>query len=130
NTEIGQALMTDAVRRVERIDVREQFRVSPTWRLLLPLAPAIAVVALVLIPSAVTKQAEAKNAATAEVKQQIKTATVKLQEKILASQKKAEELGLKDADARKEINRELDKLANRDTTDRKDALLKINDLAK
>ena len=59
-----------------------------------------------------------------------KTATVKLQEKILASQKKAEELGLKDADALKEINKELDKLVGKDMADRKDALIKINDLAK
>src|SRR5438105_403336 len=31
SSDIGKALMTDAIRRVERIDVREQFRVSPTW---------------------------------------------------------------------------------------------------
>src|SRR5262245_22733284 len=42
-TEIGQALMTDAVRRVERIEIRDEFKVAPTWRFLLPLAPAIAI---------------------------------------------------------------------------------------
>src|SRR6478609_11617343 len=50
-SDVGQALMSDAIRRVERIDVREQFRVSPTWRLLLPLAPAIAIAVLVLMPT-------------------------------------------------------------------------------
>src|SRR5881394_594448 len=45
-SDIGKALVTDAIRRVERLDVREQFAVSPTWRLVLPLAPAIAVIVL------------------------------------------------------------------------------------
>lgn len=129
DSEIGKALMTDAVRRVERIDVREQFGVSPTWRILLPLAPAIAIAALCFLPSAAMKQASATPEQSAEIKKQIKTATQKLQAKIRESQKKSEELGLKDADVLKEINKELDKLANKDTADRKDAMLKLNDLA-
>jgi hypothetical protein len=130
DSDVGQALMTDAVRRVERIDVREQFRVAPTWRLLLPLAPAIAIAVLVLIPTAATKEAQAKSETEPELKKQIKTATMKLQERIKDSQKKAEELGLQETDVLKEVNKELDKLAGKDTVDRKDTLIKINDLAK
>jgi uncharacterized protein YunC (DUF1805 family) len=130
DSDIGQALVTDAIRRVERIDVREQFRVSPTWRIVLPLAPAIAVIVLAMLPAAAMKKAEATNQPTAEAAKQIKTATKMLQEKIRESQKKAEELGLKDNDVLKEVNKELDKLVSKDTADRKDALLKINDLAK
>lgn len=37
------------------------------------------------------------------------------------SQKKAEELGLQDSDVLKEVNKELDKLAGKERTDRKDA---------
>ena len=120
----------DAIRRVERIDVREQFRVSPTWRLLLPLAPAIAIGILMMLPNAAMKQAEASAESTPEIKKQIKTATQKLQERLRETQKKAEEQGLQDSDVLKEINKELDKLVNKDTADRKDALIKINDLAK
>lgn len=40
-TEIGRALVSDASRRVERIDVRDQFKVEPTWRLALPIVGAI-----------------------------------------------------------------------------------------
>jgi hypothetical protein len=130
DSDIGKALVSDAIRRVERIDVREQFRVSPTWRLVLPLAPAIAVAILVLLPNAAMKKAEATSDLTPEIKKQIKTATQKLQEKVRESQKKAEELGLKDSDVLKEVNKELDKLVSKENTDRKDALLKINDLAK
>jgi hypothetical protein len=130
DTEIGQALMSDAVRRVERIDVREEFAVSPTWRLILPLAPAIAVVVLAMLPAAVMPKAEATPQPSEEVKKQIRVATQKLQEKLRESQKKNEELGLKDGDMLKEVNRELDKLVSKDNTDRKEALIKINDLAK
>jgi hypothetical protein len=130
DSDIGQALVTDAIRRVERIDVRDQFRVSPTWRLALPLLPAIAILLLALLPSAAMKQAEASAEATPEIKKQIKTATQKLQEKLRESQKRAEEQGLQDSDLLKEVNKELDKLVKHESTGRKDALIKINDLAK
>lgn len=129
-SEIGTALVSDAIRRVERIDVREQFRVSPTWRALLPLAPALALIGLALLPNATMKQAGASPEAPAEIKKQIKVATQKLQERIRDSQKKSAELGLKDADLLQEVNKGLDKLVNQETGDRKNALIKINDLAK
>jgi hypothetical protein len=129
-TEIGQALVTDAIRRVERIDVREQFSVAPTWRTLLPLAPAIGVLVLAFLPIAVERHAGAMPEPPEAIKKQIKTATQKLQERIRDQQKKAEELGLQDADMLKEINSKLDKLARHETADRKEALLKLNDLAK
>ncbi len=130
SSDVGQALVTDAIRRVERIDVREQFRVSPTWRVVLPLAPAIALAVLMMLPNAAMKQAQAGAESTPEIKKQIKTATQKLQERLRETQKKAEEQGLQDSDVLKEINKEVDKLVNKDATDRKDALIKINDLAK
>ncbi|MCI0357585.1 MAG: hypothetical protein L0211_03755 [Planctomycetaceae bacterium] len=130
DTDIGQALVTDAVRRVERIDVREQFQVKPTWRALLPLASAGAMAGVLFFGYATQRAAQADSEQTAAVKVQIKTATKKLQEKIRETEKKAAELGLQDAEALKEINKELDKLANKNTADRKDAMLKINDLAK
>src|SRR5688500_10435834 len=100
-TEIGQALMTDAVRRVERIDVREQFRVSPTWRALLPLAPALAIAALCLLQYATERKAGATTEQVAAQKVQIKKATQKLQEKIRESEKRAAEEGLQDLDVLK-----------------------------
>src|SRR5215208_3695743 len=94
-TEIGQALMTDAVRRVERIDVREQFKVAPTWRFLLPLAPVIAIAVLMLLPNAAMKQADASSDQPVQERKQVKVATQKLVEKLRETQKKSEELGLK-----------------------------------
>src|SRR5688500_5123025 len=130
DTEIGQALMTDAVRRVERIDVREQFQVSPSWRILLPLAPAIALaVMFVALDFATQRKAGATTEQAVATKRQIKVATAKLQEKLREQEKRAAELGLKDAEHLKEINKELDKLANKSDVDRKEAMLRINNLA-
>jgi hypothetical protein len=130
-TEIGYALVNDAVRRVERIDVREQFQVAPTWRILLPLMPALVLaVMFVALDYATQRKADATSEAPTEIKKQIKTATQKLQEKLRESEKRAAEEGLKDLDVLKEMNKELDKLANKSQVDRKEAMLKINDLAK
>jgi hypothetical protein len=130
-TEIGHALMSDAARRVERIDVREQFQVSPSWRFLLPLVPAGAIALMLgLLQYATQRTAEATSEQTVAVRKQIKTATQKLLEKTRKAEEKAAELGLEDAQALKEINKELDKLANKNNVDRKEAMLKINDLSK
>jgi hypothetical protein len=129
-SEVGQALVGDAIRRVERIDVREHFKVAPNWRLLLPLLPAVAVVGLAFLPNAALKQATATTEVPVEIQKQVKAAAEKLQEKLREAEKRSEELGLKDAELLKEINKEVDKLAKRDSLDRKDALIKLNDLAK
>jgi hypothetical protein len=129
-TEAGRALMSDAVRRVERIDVREQFGIAPNWRLALPLIPALAIVGLLFIPDAAFKQAEAAATQQAEQKKVVKKAAEKLQQKLAEKAKQAEEEGLKDADLLKEMNKELNKLASKEGADRKNALIKINDLQK
>jgi hypothetical protein len=127
-SDIGRALVTDAVRRVERIDVREQFAVAPTWRLALPLLPAIALAGLAMLPTAAMKQAGATTTPTEE-KKQIKTATQKLQQQLLQTQKRADEKALPDADLLKQVNGELNKTLN-EALDRKDVLIKLNDIAK
>ena len=129
-SEAGRALMSDAVRRVERIDVREQFAVTPNWRLALPLVPALAIAGLLLVPDAAAKKAEAAATQQAEQKKVVKKAAEKLQQKLAEKAKQAEEENLKDADLLKEMNKELNKLASKEGADRKNALIKINDLQK
>lgn len=129
-SEAGRALMSDAVRRVERIDVREQFSVTPNWRLALPLLPALAIVGLLFIPDAAAKKAEAAATQQAAQKKVVKKAAEKLKQRLSEKAKQAEEEGLKDADLLKEMNKELNKLASKEGADRKNALIKINDLQK
>ena len=70
DTDIGRALITDAVRRVERLDVADKFRVRAGWKLMLPLAPAAVVFLLTLMADAThEKSSSAANAAS--IKEQI-----------------------------------------------------------
>ena len=133
DSEIGRALMDDAVRRVARIDVREQFRVAPGWPLALPLFPAAVVILLTLfVANAVPpKKTDASDNAAAEARKQVKKSTEELKKKIEAQRKKAEEKGLHDADAIfKQLQDGLEKLSSKDDVDRKKALVELNDLAK
>ena len=52
DSEVGQALVADAAKRVERIDVREQFGVQGNRWAFLPLVTGALAVALVFLPSA------------------------------------------------------------------------------
>ncbi len=131
-SEIGQALIGDAIRRVERIDVRENFPVKTTWRALLPLAPAAAIFVLVLlVPDATpNKPAQAATELTAEA-QRVSRSTKELKKRLARAEKKAQEKGLEDTDLIfKQLQQGLEELADKSDVDRKDAMVKMNDLAK
>ena len=132
-TEIGQALVQDAVRRVERIDVREHFPISVNWRALMPLVPAAAIFLLCtgLIPDATQeKESQAANT-TALEKKRVETSAKKLKDGLARAKKKAEDKGLENTDALlKELQKGIDELANKEDIDRKKAMVKINNMAK
>ncbi len=131
-TDIGRALVQDAIYRMERVDVRDSFVVRPQRRILLPLLPAAAIGALLLlVPNAVPdQQAAAANSQTQQA-QQVKRSAKKLQEQVERVKKKAEEKGLEDADVLlKELQKGVDELVNKTDVDHKKALVKMNDLAK
>jgi len=129
-TDVGQALVTDAVRRVEGLDVTEKFGLSLHWRALLPLAPALAALGLVLVPDAQDK-AKAASSVNAEIREQIKRASQELKARLAKKQEKVEQTGLKDAEQIfKKLQEGLDDLANKSDIDRQKALIKINELTK
>jgi len=133
SSEVGRALVADAIRKVERIDVREQFRLQPTWRVALPLVPALAIAGLFLLPNAgLENKATAAGTQTAEMKQQIKKAAEILKKKLENNQKKKDEtdVNLKDAELLKEISKKVENIATKEGIDKKEATIKINDLAK
>ncbi len=132
DSEIGQALVEDAIHKVSRIDVGEHFRVAPNRQLLMPLVPAIAVlvVAMVVNPAAVQNPAKA-NTTTEAAKKQVKTSSENLRKKLAKQQKQAEKEGLKDAkDLLTALQRGADELATKAPADRKDALAKLNNLSR
>lgn len=132
-SKVGQALVQDAVRRVERIDVRENFPIPMSLRSLLPLIPAAAIFLLCsgLIPDATPKQdAQAATSAALE-KKRVEKSTKKLNNNLADVEKKAEEKGLEETAALlKDVRSGIDELANKADADRKKAMVKINNLAK
>lgn len=131
-TEAGQALMDDAVRRVSRIDVREQFRFAMNWKALLPLLPAAGVFAIaLLVPNAVQPKKVDANENVVASAERIKKANEELKKKIAQQKKEAAEKGLETAEGIfKKLEEGLDKLQSKDNVDKKNALIKINELTK
>lgn len=128
-SESGQALVNDASRRVEVITVKEQFHVNGGWRTLLPLAPALAVVLVMLLGDA--PPTNKANAAIAESRKKIQTAAKELERRISKRRESAQQKGLKDAEELfRKIEQGANDLANKDEVDRKKAMIEINDLAK
>ena len=128
-TAIGQALVRDAQQRVERIDVAEKFRVRPGRRALLPLLPAAVACALAL---GVDVRAPEKSAAAATADNaQIKQSTRALVKKLDETRKEAAEKGLKEVDGLlKQLEDGMKNLAEKSQTDRKQALVALNELGK
>ena len=127
-TEAGQALVKDAVRRVGRIHVASRFAVRPDRRILLPLLPAVLALLVAVYPAGVEK-AQAKSD-TEAVKNQVKRSSESLRKKLADRRKKAQEKGLKDAER---LFKKLEQ-GTRDLTggktERKKALAKLNDLSR
>ena len=129
DSDIGKALMQDAVRRVERIDVREKFKLAPSWRNVLPIVPAIALVLLPLLPDAATKKAEASASAKESEKKQVKKVVQKLIEQKRGEAQKVDQTKLEKGDFEKMIDQKIDKLMNKEGLDRKNALIELNKLS-
>ena len=130
-SEVGQALVRDAVRRVERVDVREHFRLKAGWRPLLPLVAATAwgLIAF-LIPSAHSKASATTAISREAAKKAAEQAAEKIIKKLEERRKLAEEKGLTDAEsALKELKQGAEKLKQDKGESRKEVLVKINNVA-
>lgn len=130
-TQAGAALVQDAARRIDRIDVSQRMRLSPNRGLLYPLVPGlIALLIIVLVHPSIDNSAAQAKANQAEVKKQVKKSTKKLQKRLAQQRKKAEKQGLKETEkVLKLIQQELKKLQAKPSADRRETLMKLNDLA-
>ncbi|HEV3417642.1 MAG TPA: hypothetical protein VG056_12535 [Pirellulales bacterium] len=128
-SEVGQALVNDAVRRVERIDVGSRFNVPLGRRNLIPLLPAMLVFGLTFVADRGTEP-QADAAIQPPNSQQLQQSAEALRKKLAERQKEAAEQGLKEGDLFKKIEQGLKDLAKKDGLDQKQALVKLNDFAK
>ena len=129
-TAAGQALLSDTVKRIERLDVGERFRIPLDRSAWWPLVPgSLAVLVALLITSRVPENpAQAKST---QSPQQIKKTAQALQKKLGERREDAKKKGLKEADALlKKLADGTKDLGNQAATDKQKALVKLNDLSK
>jgi chemotaxis protein histidine kinase CheA len=128
-TPAGQALLHDAVRRAETIDVRDEFRFHPTAKALLPFIPLALMAILLFVPNATQQDVVASGNNGIDQKRMemmIEEAKKKKEEK-----RSEETKGLKDASPEiQALEKKFDELLADKDTDKKSALVKLNDIKK
>ncbi len=130
-TPAGQALVHDAVTRVERIEVSERFRPQLSRRALLPVLPACIALCVAMLVSPRVATSSVDPAINVISPEQMKKSQEELAKKLAAKRKMAEQQGLKDAaDVFKQIEKGTEDLSKTGDLDRKQATVKLNDLAK
>ena len=130
NDEVARALIKDATRRAEDIEVAEKFELKPRLSGLLPLIPiAIIAILLLLVPDA-QKPVEAASAEKLD-KEKAKLKVEAFKKKLEQTRKQIDAKGLKDASEDvKAIAKKFDKLNSSNFESKKEALVKINDIKK
>ncbi|MEX2168589.1 MAG: hypothetical protein WD851_04725 [Pirellulales bacterium] len=130
-SEAGQALVSDAVRAISRIEVRDKFGIGIDRRAWLPLVPATLAFCLASFVGNREANSNVPAQQTQIVAKQVKKSAEELRKKIAERAKEAEKKDLKDAThLLKEIEKGTKDLANKASVDQKDAAVKLNDLAK
>jgi hypothetical protein len=130
-TPMGRALTADTLRAVRRLHVKDRFPVRVDRRGWLPLVSALA--AFVLMTFAENRPAESSIDPHAQqhAQEPVDTAAKQLRERMVERRKEAAAQGLKDAEGLfRELEKQTGKLAENKQVDRKQALVKLNDLAK
>ncbi len=131
-TPAARALIDDAVKRVERLHVGDQFRVRLGRWAWLPIAPAAAVFLLaVFLNPAINEQKAGGSVPSLAEKKRIKTSTEAMRRKLIERRKDAREKDLKEAEELfAKLEQGAKQLTKADMNDRKQALVELNDLAK
>lgn len=130
DSEAGRALIDDAVRRVQQVNVKEEFKISPSKWAWLPVGMAVVVFGLTFLSDATQETSGTAEASTVESRKRVNTSSEELKKKLEQQRKKAMTQGLEDAgELFKKLEKGMDGLTNREDVDRKKAMVKLNDLA-
>jgi hypothetical protein len=131
-TPAGQALVRDAERAVRRCEIDDRFRIRLGRSAWLPVAPAAIGLALAMFVSNHAAESQATTTIVAALSPKaLENSTTALRKRLVEIKKKTPKKGLKDAEALMlEMDKQLAKLAQKKEVDRKQALVKFNNLAK
>jgi hypothetical protein len=130
-SQVGQAVVNDAVRAVRRIEVDEKFPVQLDRRAWWPLVPAAIVFLLVAFVENRAATSGLEGESVAKVDKQIKKAAESLRKKSEEQKKEAEKQDLKEAAGLfKQIEEATKQLEEKKAIDRTKAAVALNDLAK
>jgi hypothetical protein len=127
----GRALLADAQQRVDGLELRAAFPLRVRWPALMPLLPAMLGAAIALmLPDAVRSGSKA-SAGDLASQQKIQRSAKQLSHKLAERVAKLEEKDDPQAEELlKQLRKAADELARRKEVDRKQALVKMNELAK
>ena len=130
DSEAGQALINDAEARVRRINVVDRFQVQLNRRSLLPLLPVVLAALIIFVIDDATPGVAKAVPTGQQVQEQIKKNTAILRKRLEERRKRTVEKGLTEADELlRKLEREIDKMQQKGAKDRKEALVKLNNLA-
>ena len=94
----GRALLGDAVRSAERVDVADRFPIRPSWHGILPIITAlVAVLVAIGINDARQREAQASARNRKKTRKEIESSIENLKKKLVRRKKEAEAKGLHDA---------------------------------
>ncbi len=126
----GQALLADAARAVRRLEVTSRFGIQISRNRWLPLMTTSLTFLIVSFFGNADAQSTIDPHATAQAKEQRENVSKTLKERLAEKRKLAAEKGLKEAEGLfGQLEKETEKLAKAKEADRKQTLVKLNDLA-
>jgi hypothetical protein len=128
-SEFGRALLEDAARRVEPLDMNEHFKIRLDWRALVPVLLAMCAFGIAFgLRNAVSENLQASQLTPAEQKR-IDQAEEAMRKKLEQQLKKSSDKALKKAELEfQELLAEKDKLDAKDPQSVKKMLSKLNDI--
>jgi hypothetical protein len=132
-TSVGQALANDAVRRVQTVNVGDKFGLSLSRWALLPVVPglAILVLALTLAPRLPKEDDASKNKEIVKAHVINQKVADPLKKDLAKRKEEAAKAGLKELEKEfDKLTKDIDRNLSDKALDRKDAVAKLNDLAK
>lgn len=128
-TPIGSALLQDAIRQVERIDVRDQFPLRPNTATPWVLLPVLSCIALFWVPDAGQSAENDLLLASKERIQNVKAQTKPVLEQVKKLRNDLEEKGLQEAaDEFKKLEKKLEDLQKSEKSDVKKLLADFNEI--